>query len=135
MSRDFEKIDERSAKYVFDPKNEGENPMDGRSGERLQQYYGTTLTPAVVEEIKAWSMVLDALKDGIPKPFDNSIIIEKIIKLERRTGEDLSQLKQCCPPSSDVREAKELKPFIFGILDRIVDVSGIGSYVDRYIKY
>lgn len=133
MSRDFNKLeDNQGGRYTYEPKNTTEKPMEGRSGERLVGYYGTTLTPAVVEEIKAWAGVLGAIKDGIPKPFDNSIIIDKIIKIEKRTGEDLTHLKQCCPPSAHVREAKELKPFIFGILDRIVDVSGIENYVKRY---
>ena len=131
MNKDFEKIGGGNT-YSYEAKQTAEQPMKGRSGEGMLPYYGMTLAPAVVEEMKAWAAILDAIINGIPKPFDNSIIIDKIIKVERRTGEDLSHLKQCCPPSSDVREAKELKPFIFGILDRIVDVSGIENYVRKY---
>lgn len=132
MSKEFEKLRERKGGVYKFEASTTPNQMEGKSGERLGAYYGTSLTPAIVEEIKAWASVLVALKDGLPKPYDNSIIIEKIRRLEDKTGEDLSQLKQCCPPSSDIREAKELKPFIFGILDRIVDISGIQKYVDKY---
>lgn len=134
MSKDFEQIERRQGNtFSYDPTSKNQpSPMDGRSGENLLPYYGMALTPQILEEIKTWSALLMALKDGIPKPFDNSIIIDKIIKLEQRTKEDLSYLKQCCPPSADIREAKELKPIIFGILDRIVDISGIKNYVSRY---
>lgn len=132
MSKDFEKV-EGSSSYHYDPtKRNVESKTKGRSGEHLKGYYGATLTPAVVEEIKAWAHVLDALKDGLPKPYDTSIIISKISKIERNTGEDFSELKNCCPPSADFREAKEIKHFFFGILDRIVDVSGIEDYVKKY---
>jgi hypothetical protein len=128
--RDFENAEE-SGKYTYDPGKRNVKPNKDVP-ETLKAYYGPTLTPAVVEEIKAWAEVLNAIKDGIPKPYDTSVIVSKIQKLERDTGKDFSELKNCCPPSADFREAKEVKPYIFAILDRIVDVSGIEGYVKKY---
>jgi len=134
---DFEEIEKRESKrFVYDPTksntNREDDPMHGKTGDTLTPYYGPTLGAPVIEEIKAWTGVLMALKDGIPKPFDNTVIIDKIIKLEKRTGEDLSILKKCCPPTADIREAKELKPFFFAIMNRIIEIGGLNNYVNRY---
>ena len=130
MSKDFE---QRDGGYMYDPQKDNvKDPKEGRSGELISPYYGVTLPPAINEEIRTWATVLDAIKDGIPKPYDSTVIVNKITKLERKENIDLSALKACCPPSADIREAKELKPFIFAILDRIVDISGIQQYVEKY---
>lgn len=119
--------------YVYSP-----TPSDSftskESGDRLSPYYGPVLGDAVIKEIEMWSKVLEAIKNGIPKPYDSSVIISKIIKIEKRTGEDLSYLKNCCPPSANILEAKEVKPVIFGILDRIIEIGQIEKYVESYDK-
>jgi hypothetical protein len=89
--RDFENAEE-SGKYTYDPGKRNVKPNKDVP-ETLKAYYGPTLTPAVVEEIKAWAEVLNAIKDGIPKPYDTSVIVSKIQKLERDTGKDFSELK------------------------------------------
>jgi hypothetical protein len=128
---DFEK---KSESFFYDPsKDRAKNPMDGKTG-KLTNYYGPALGPEILNEISVWSQVLNSIKDGVPKPYDSTAVINKISKYERKNRIDLSELKKCCPPSSDFREAKEIKPFIFGILDRIVEISGIDNYVSKY-KY
>lgn len=120
-----------SSSYSFDT-SRTEDPFKGRKGENLDMYMGPVLAPPVIEELKVWADILSAIKDGLPKPYDNTIIIKKIIRLEKETGEDLSELKNCCPPMAEIREAKEIKPLMFGIMDRIIDISGIKNYVERY---
>lgn len=127
----FENLGGRT--FGYDPeKNKKPNPMAGKSGERLTPYYGVTLPPPIINEIAVWASVLNSIKDGIPKPYDASVIVNKIRRLEKDTGEDLTDLKNCCPPSSNFREAKEVKPFIFAILDRIVEIGGLEKYVEKH---
>lgn len=123
---DFE---ERSKKYEYSPKRE---EFDRQELVELNTYYGTVIAPNVLQEMRVWAEIIGVLKDGIPKPYDNSVIVSKITRLEKQTNQDLSDLKTCCPPSAEVREAKELKPYIFAILDRIVDISGMQQYVEKY---
>lgn len=130
MSTDFENIPGRRLEY--DPQKRNVKIDHKDDAGTNTPYYGPILGKTVIDEITAWTELITALKDGLPKPYDNSIIVDKIIRIEDRYSVDLTDLKNCCPPSAEVREAKEFKPLIFGILDRIIEIGEIKKYVDRY---
>lgn len=117
----------KSRSFEYDPQaDNGEgtpasNEVPRALAERAP-YYGPTLAPAVVEEIKAWAAVLNALKDGLPIPYNPQIFIEKIERIERDRRIDLSTLKNTAPPSAEVREAKDFKPFIYAVLTRLEEI-------------
>ncbi|MCO6500245.1 MAG: hypothetical protein J5I47_07705 [Vicingus serpentipes] len=123
--------DRKGKTYIYSPSSTTD-PMSGRKGENLSPYYGPILSDIVLKEIEVWAKVLDSIKNGIPKPYDSSILIKKIIKIENQTGEDLSFLKNCCPPSANILEAKEVKPVIFGILDRIIEIGQLENYIKHH---
>lgn len=124
---DFNEIEKKiGAKFEYAPNR----PVEAK--EEDFSYYGPTLGKPVLDEITVLMSVVNGLKDGLPKPFDSSIIIDKISSIEQRSGSDLTALKNCCPPSAEVREAKEFKPLIYGILDRIEEIAELGKYVKIY---
>lgn len=70
-------------------------------------------------------------KDGLVKPYDPSPILSKLNKLEKR-GIDVSGMKGCCPPTSEIRDAKDLKPIILGAAERFAEIMGIKKVEGNY---
>jgi hypothetical protein len=57
--------------------------------------------------------------NGLKKPYDHTSFITKMKDLGLK---DSMILQQCCPPSADVHDSKDLKPYIMGALDEIFDI-------------
>lgn len=121
-SNDFEK---RSEAYSYDPHKRDVKREKGVD----HTFYGVVLGDPILKEIETWTNLINVLKTGLPKPFDSTQIIQKICDTERNNGSDLSALKNCCPPSSEFYEVKEFKPFIFAILERIVEIGELKKYL------
>lgn len=121
--RDFEEV---KRTVVYNPSPDNELP------DMSSAFEPSVLGKPVVDEINAWANLIHALKDGFPKPYDPTIIVKKIQRLEQSSGDDLSALKANVMVDTEIQEAKEVKPLIYGILDRIQEIANLESYVKRY---
>ena len=83
------------------------------------------MTDSDVEEIKALTQLLKVLCDGIVIPNNIKYQIRNIENMERDTGVDYTDLKKCCMSESTIREAKDFKPYIKPILERIALIGNI----------
>lgn len=72
-----------------------------------------------ISELKALTYLLEVLSNGIVIPNNIKYAIRNIENAEQETGLDLTDLKKCCSPSANVREAKDFKPYIKPLLERI----------------
>jgi hypothetical protein len=93
------------------------------STEKVKLNSSSELSPAVIEELKAWGSILNALKDGLPIPNNPIHTVQKIEYYERESGADLSELKKCCATQNEVREAQYTKPYFFAILKRVATIA------------
>lgn len=55
------------------------------------------------------------------KPYDPSPILRKL-KSMNEDGFSTVQLEKCCPTSSEVRDAKDFKPYIQAALEQLQDI-------------
>lgn len=55
------------------------------------------------------------------KPYDPSPILRKL-KSMNEDGFSTEQLEKCCPTSSEVRDAKDFKPYIQAALEQLQDI-------------
>lgn len=78
-----------------------------------------------VSELKALTYLLEVLSNGIVIPNNIKYAIRNIENAERELGLDLEDLKKCCAPSGNIREAKDFKPYIKPLLDRISLIANI----------
>lgn len=72
-------------------------------------------------QVQLLTNFIDVLQKGMVKPYDPSHFIQKISKLEK-DGHDVSWLKQCCPPSSEIHDVIDLKEYILRAADRVADI-------------
>lgn len=77
------------------------------------------ISEPVLREIEVLTGLLKVLSSGIVRPNDVSYQIKKLSDLEKQEGLDLSSVIDCCPQQSTVREAKDYKPLLFKVLNRI----------------
>lgn len=83
------------------------------------------------DELKAWGSILSALSNGLPLPNNPLINLRRLEQAEEATGNDYTDLKKCCTHANEVRDAKDIKPLFFKIMDRI---EVIGSLNRNYRK-
>lgn len=96
--------------------------------ERIEQMGGRmveTLDPHQIDEAKMWTEFIRVLANGIVKPYDPAFIADKLTKIENKHRVDLTELKNCCPQESTIREALPFKPYIDAALSRIETITGI----------
>lgn len=74
---------------------------------------------------------IDACIKGMVKPYDPEAYHTKLEQMER-SGIDTSYLRGCCPPVGDIREGKELKPFIMASANRVADLLNLPMSKYRY---
>ena len=55
------------------------------------------------------------------RPYDPSPILKKLATMNQE-GFDTTDIQKCCPTSSEVRDAKDFKPYIQASLNQIKDI-------------
>lgn len=58
------------------------------------------------------------------RPYDPTQVLRKIHSLKHE-GVDTSKSVECCPTSSEVRDAKDFKPYLMAALDEFSDIMGM----------
>lgn len=96
-----------------------------KEGSIVERQLPLALPPETVNELNAWSLFITALKDGLPIPNNPLINIRRIERIEEATGADYTKLKECCSMSAEVREAKDLKPYVFAAIERVVHITNL----------
>ena len=100
------------------------------------------LDPITIDEVNMYTNLLGVLMEGPSKPnsplFELNKIQRDIVKAERNgwATEDLKALKEtikgCCPTSSTVKDSLIYKPHRAAILNRIVELTGLDAYINKY---
>lgn len=99
------------------------------------QYTGIVLGEPILREVEVLTKLLVPLFEGIKKPHSALYEIQRIEREEKKTGADLSELKEailkCCPPDSTVSDSISFKPLRDAILNRIIEITGLEEYIDN----
>lgn len=91
-----------------------------------------TLTQEEAVEASLVLQFMNICSQGLIRPYDPTPIIEKLGEL-RLKGYDTSQFEMCCPPVGDIRDVKDLKPYIMGCAERLSKILGIEPvYKDQH---
>lgn len=64
---------------------------------------------------------MDVCSRGLVKPYDPVTYFNKLKELAGDNA-DVQSLMQCCPPSTEVRDVKDLKKYILAAAERISDI-------------
>lgn len=83
-----------------------------------------------VEKLESVNILIElvrVLQSGMVKPYDPAQIAYKIERL-KKDGLSHGSLNECCPESTEVRDTKDFKPYIFAALDKI------SEYMDLDVK-
>jgi len=73
------------------------------------------------KEIDTLSSLLSVLSNGIAKPMDITYQIKKLYELQEKGNMDvdLTEVINCCPQDGTIREAREFRPLLQKVLDRL----------------
>lgn len=74
---------------------------------------------------------IDACIKGMVKPYDPEAYHKKLEQMEAN-GIDTSYLRKCCPPVGEIREGKELKPYIMAAANRVADILNLPVQKYKY---
>lgn len=58
---------------------------------------------------------IDVASKGLTKPYDHTSFIDKM----NRAGASKMIIDSCCPPSADVHDSKDLKPYIMSAVEEL----------------
>ena len=58
---------------------------------------------------------IDVASKGLTKPYDHTSFIDKM----NRAGASKMIIDSCCPPSADVHDSKDFKPYIMSAVDEL----------------
>ena len=75
-----------------------------------------------LEVCKVLTEFIRVASAGITKPYSHEHYLNFIRDFAKKENIELSDAIKCCLPSSEVREAKELKPYIIAAADKITDI-------------
>lgn len=74
------------------------------------------------EKIELLLKLVELCGNGAVRPYDHSHFIYQIRKSETKSEfnvSDLDDLLKCCPPSAEVRDAKDFKPYMIAALNEL----------------
>lgn len=87
------------------------------------------LTDQEMQKVQILLEFLEITKVGMVKPFDPTPFIKKIDALEKE-GINTGNLKNCCPTSAEISDAKDFKPYIMAALEDFSEIMGLN--VQKY---
>lgn len=64
---------------------------------------------------------IDVCSKGLTKPYDHTSFVDKM----DRAGASKMLIDSCCPPSADVHDSKDLKPYAMSAADELFRILGI----------
>lgn len=73
------------------------------------------LTDRDIEVSKILVEFIDVASKGLTKPYDHTSFIDKM----NRAGASKMIIDSCCPPSADVHDSKDFKPYIMSAVDEL----------------
>lgn len=73
-----------------------------------------------LEEADILIRFIQICANGAVRPYDHSHFLDKV-----QDNEDLKALLECCPPASEIRDAKAFKPYLGPALEKFAEVMGL----------
>lgn len=92
-----------------------------------------TLSDSDLQRLTLLLEFIRITKDGMTKPYDPTPILSKIDQHERSINRnlnqskqiDLSDLKNCCPDTAVIQDAKDFKPYIMAAVEQFSEIMNL----------
>lgn len=81
-----------------------------------------------LEELQVLLEFIKICNHGSVKPYDSATVMQNLMRSRGIEVESIKKVMECCPPSAEVRDAKDFIPYRNAALKRVAELLNLEIY-------